>query len=279
MRVGTKILVIALLITIGKTIFAQPIIDIYLSSQLPASRGANFYQVEEVHEVLALNNGMPPTFKILKKYNSVGKVISETKYNSAGGVQYETTWEYNTKAEPTRKFTRQFINYTGWTTEEVLLKYNDTTGYLQDITFLYEKVKKQYAQVTCDSVGRIKEVRVFNKSGVFINIERLFYVPANNSLRVMVSRSNEQFVAAHIYPLDYTKTPPKSSIKRAYNDRGDIILEALPNSKLKQGYYYDYRYDSYGNWNLKLTYQCTVTDDDKVRDKKLEYKITRNITY
>ncbi len=279
MKIVTKILIIALLTTTGNSLLAQPIIDIYLSSQIPASRGANFYQVEESHELLAIKNGTNSTFKIVKKYNNNGKIISETKYNSVGGVQYETTWAYNAKGEPTRKFTRQFINYKGWVTEEAIVKYNDTTGCLQDITFFYEKVKKQYAQATCDSIGRLKEVRIFNESGVFINIERFLYVPANNSLRVMVYRSNEQYVATHIYPLDFTKTPPKSSIKRAYNERGDIILEALPDSKLKQGYYYDYRYDSYGNWNLKLTYQCTVTDDDKVKDKKLEYKITRKITY
>lgn len=279
MKIATKILIVFLVITAGNSLLAQPIIDIYLSSQIPASRGANFYQVEEIHEILAVKNGANSPFKIVKKYNNNGKIVSETKYNSVGGVQYETTWAYNVKGEPTRKFTRQFINYKGWVTEEALLKYNDTTGCLQDITFFYEKVKKQYAQATCDSIGRLKEVRIFNESGAFINIERFLYVPANNSLRVMVYRSNEQFVATYIYPLDFTKTPPKSSIKRAYNDRGDIILEALPDSKLKQGYYYDYRYDSYGNWNLKLTYQCTVTDDDKVKDKKLEYKITRKITY
>lgn len=279
MKIVTKILIIALLTTTGNTLLAQPIIDIYLSSQIPESRGPNFYQVEETHEVLAIKNGTNSSFKIVKKYNNNGKIISETKYNSAGGVQYETTWAYNTKGEPTRKFTRQFINYKGWVTEEAIVKYNDTTGCLQDITFFYEKVKKQYAQATCDSNGRLKEIRIFNESGVFINIERFLYVPANNSLRVMVYRSNEQFVATHIYPLDFTKSPPRSSIKRAYNEKGDIILEALPDSKLKQGYYYDYRYDSYGNWNLKLTYQCTVTDSDKVKDKKLEYKITRNITY
>lgn len=278
MKIVTKVLIITLLVTSGNTLLAQPIIDIYLSSQIPESRGPNFYQVEETHEVLAIKNGTNSPFKIVKKYNN-GKIVSETKYNSAGGIQYETTWTYTAKGEPTRKFTRQFINYKGWITEEVIVKYNDTTGCLQDITVFYEKVKKQYAQVTCDSTGRLQEVRIFNESGVFVNIERFLYLPANNSFRVMVYRSNEQYVATHIYPLDFTKTPPKSSIKRAYNEMGDIILEALPDSKLKQGYYYDYRYDSYGNWNLKLTYQCTVTDDDKVKNKKLEYKITRKITY
>lgn len=279
MRTISVISAILGLFILSKTLNAQPIIDVYLSSKIPTSKGIPFISVEETHELLALVNGKAPIFKVVKKYNSSGRVTSEIKYNSLGGVQYETTWEYNSKAEPTRKFTRQFFNYKGWSTEEIILKYNDTSGCLQDITYYIEKVKKQYAQVTCDSIGTIKEVRVFNESGVYTNIERLLYVPSNNSLRVMVYRSNEQFVAAHIYPLDYSKTPPKSSIKRAYNDRGDIILEALPDSKLKQGYYYDYRYDSYGNWNLKLTYQCTVAENDKVKDKKLEHKIKRNITY
>lgn len=279
MCVIRKIIILIVFAIVGQSTFAQPVIDVYLSLLAPASKGAQFRMVEEIHEVLALTNGKTPTFKIVKKFNSGGKIISETKYNSVGGVQYETSWEYNAKSEPTRRFTRQFFNYNGWSNEEIIFKYNDTTGRLQEITFLYEKIKKQSAQIDCDSLGRIKEVRVFNEAGVFNNIERLLYVPSNNSLRVMVFRSNEQFVAAHIYPLDYSKTPPKSSIKRAYNEKGEIILEALPDSKLKQGYYYDYRYDSYGNWNLKLTYQCIVTESDKVKDKKLEHKITRNISY
>jgi len=263
----------------GVSTFAQPVIDVYLSAVSPTFKGMQFRMVEETHELLALVNGKTPFFKIVKKFNTEGRLISETKYNNMGGVVYETNWEYNSKSEPLKKFTKQFINYKGWTTEEVRFKYNDTTGCLQEINFYYEKVRKQYAQVTCDSLGKLKEIHVFNESGVFTNIERILYIPSNNSLRVMVYRSNEQFVAAHIYPIDYAKTPPKSSIKRAYNDRGDIILEALPDSKLKQGYYYDYRYDSYGNWNIKLTYQCTVTENDKVKDKKLEHKIIRNITY
>ncbi|BDX37116.1 hypothetical protein CYCD_04710 [Tenuifilaceae bacterium CYCD] len=258
---------------------AQPVVDVYLSTQIPASRGANFSCVEETHEVLAIKSEKAPTFRIVKKYNSLGKIISEIKYNSAGGVQYEINWDYNIKGEPTRRFMRQFINYKGWTTEEVLFKYSDTTGYLKDIQFFYEKVKKQYAQVDCDSLGRIKELRIFNESGVFTNIERLIYVPANNSLRVMVLRSTEQFIAAHIYPLDYTKQPPKSSLKREYYPNGDIMLETLPDSKMEQGYYYEYNFDSYGNWVEKLTYQCTVTSNNKVKNKKLEHKITRKITY
>ena len=275
----SKILILLIISLVSNILVAQPIIDIYLSAKIPSSKGSNFTSVEEIHEVLALKNGKAPIFRIAMKFNANGNLISEIKYNSVGGIQYEINWEYNAKAEPTRKFIRQFINYKGWTTEEVIFKYNDTTGCLHDITFFYEKVKKQYAQVECDSSGKIKELRIFNESGVFTNIERVLYVSANNSLRVMVLRSNEQFVATYSYPLDYSKKPPKSSLKREYYPNGDIMLEALPDSKLEQGYYYEYKFDSFGNWTEKLTYQCTVTSSNKVKGKKLEHKITRKITY
>ncbi|MGE0077442.1 MAG: hypothetical protein AB7S48_06255 [Bacteroidales bacterium] len=279
MNLLSKTFALIVALAFGCVLRAQPVIEVYLNVVAPASRGANFSCVEETHETLVLKGEKVPTFRIVKKFNSLGKLISEIKYNSAGGVQYEISWDYNAMGEPVRKFMRQFINYKGWTTEEVQFKYNDTTGYLLDMFFLYEKVKKQSAQINCDSIGRIKEVLIYNESGAFTNIERLLYVPANNSLRVVVLRSSEQFVAAYIYPLDYTKQPPKSSLKREYYPSGDIMLETLPDSKMEQGYYYEYKFDSYGNWVEKFTYQCTVSSSNKVKNKKLEYKITRKITY
>jgi hypothetical protein len=37
-----------------------------------------------------------------------------------------------------------------------------------------------------------------------------------------------------------------------------VGFEALPYSKMEQGYYYEYKYDRYGNWTEILTYQCKV---------------------
>lgn len=92
-----------------------------------------------------------------------------------------------------------------------------STGY----NFFLRKSKKTIRPSHMRQHWEAQGSKNFNESGVFINIERFLYVPANNSLRVMVYRSNEQYIATHIYPLDFTKTPPKSSIKRAYNESGD----------------------------------------------------------
>lgn len=278
-KVIKKILFILLFVLSYNYLFAQPVIDVYLSSRTPTSKGQTFQSVEETHEVLAIKNGKAPTFKLVKKYNPTGKLISETKYNSAGGIQYETIWEYNFKGEPTRKFTRQFVNYKGWATEETILKYNDSTGCLKEIQVYYEKLLRQSAQVVCDSTGKITEVNVYNENGVSSNIERLVYIPANNSIKVLNYKSNEQFVNATTYPLDPSKPEPKSALKREFYPNGEIMLEMLESSKSDQGYYYEYKYDSYGNWIEKLTYQCTVAPNNKVKNKKLEYLITRKITY
>ncbi len=258
---------------------SQPVIEVFLSLQTPESRGAQFSTIEELHEVLVPDSGKPQTFRVVKKYNSAGKIFSMIKYNSAGGVQCETTWAYSGSSKPLKKSIRQFINYKGWVTEEVRFVYNDTTGHLQDILFFYEKIKKKSAQVLFDSLGRIREVNVFNEAGAFVNIERFMYVPANNSLRIAVLSQTEQFIAAYVYPLDRTKEPPKSAIYKEYYPNGDIMLEALPDAKLGQGYYYEYIFDSYGNWTEKQTYQCAIGSNNKIRKKKLEYKITRKISY
>ena len=61
---------------------------------------------------------------------------------------------------------------------------------------------------------------------------------------------------------------------------GDVRIETLPDaSKGDQGYYYEYDYDSQGNWITKETYQVKLGKDNKVSKKKLEHRITRKITY
>ncbi len=50
----------------------------------------------------------------------------------------ESTWEYNSKGELTKKVNRQFMIFKGWITAQTLLSYNDTSGVLQEITPIFE---------------------------------------------------------------------------------------------------------------------------------------------
>lgn len=258
---------------------SQPILDIYFSNRGTESRGPAFSKVEEIHELLIPQSGIPSYFRVVKQYNSFGKISSEKRYNKVGGIMGESSWEYNAKGELTRMVNRQFMNFKGWITEQTQLTYNDTSGVLEEITVLFENQVKQRAQITPDKDLKITEVHIFDEKNVLIGRERVVYLPQNNTIRVLNYKSNEQFIGATTYPLDPKLPEPPSAIKREFNSHGDVILEALPNSKMEQGYYYEYTYDSYGNWTEKLTYQCKVNKNNKVRDKKLEYKIKRNITY
>ncbi|MEY1638842.1 hypothetical protein [Tenuifilum osseticum] len=273
-----KLIVITFLL-FPLTLASQPVIDVYFSSLAPESKGPSFSKVEEVHELLIPKSGTPSYFKIVKQYNSNGKIVSEKRYNKAGGIMGESQWEYNAKGELTKKVNRQFMNFKGWINEQILLTYNDTSGVLEEITLFFENQLKQRAQVIPDKDLKITEVLVFNEKNVLTGKERVVYLPQNNTVRVLSYKSNEQFIGATTYPLDPKLPEPPSAIKREFNSHGDIVLEALPNSKMEQGYFYQYTYDSYGNWTEKLTYQCRVTKNNKVRDKKLEYKITRKISY
>lgn len=258
---------------------SQPLLDLYFSTRASESRGPAFSKVEETHEFFIPQSGIPSYFRVVKQYNSFGKITSEKRFNKAGGIIGESNWEYNAKGELTRKVNRQFMNFKGWITEQTLLTYNDTSGVLEEISFFFENQLKQRAQVIPDKNLKITEVLIFNEKNVLTGKERIVYLPQNNSIRVLSYKSNEQFIGATTYPLDPKLPEPPSAIKRVFNSYGDVVLEALPNSKMEQGYYYEYSYDSYGNWIEKLTYQCKVKKNNKVRDKKLEYKITRKITY
>ena len=273
-----KLIVITFLL-FPLTLASQPVIDVYFSSLAPESKGPSFSKVEEVHELLIPKSGTPSYFKIVKQYNSYGKIVSEKRYNTAGGIMGESQWEYNAKGELTKKVNRQFMNFKGWINEQILLTYNDTSGVLEEISLFFENQLKQRAQVIPDKDLKITEVLVFNEKNVLTGKERIVYLPQNNTIRVLSYKSNEQFIGATTYPLDPKLPEPPSAIKREFNSHGDIVLEALPNSIMEQGYFYEYTYDSYGNWTEKLTYQCRVTKNNKVRDKKLEYKITRKISY
>lgn len=279
MRKLALLILFFILSELGLYLQAQPLVEIYLNSRGSESRGPAFKSVEELHEVLVLDQAKTPSFRVVKQFNAQGKVVSEIKYNSAGGVQNEVRWKYNINGYPIRKTTHQFINYKGWVNEEITLKYNDTTGYLNEINKSVESKIINTALVSCDSTGRIVEVRVFNEKGELSGIDRLIYVPANNLIRVLSYKANDQFVMATAYPLDPNKPEPKSTLKREFNSHGDVILELLPGSKIGQGYYYEYSYDTFGNWTEKLTYQCTVTPNGNVKDKKLEHRITRKIVY
>ncbi|HRX32326.1 MAG TPA: hypothetical protein P5349_10600 [Tenuifilaceae bacterium] len=271
-----KLLTILLLLSgLGQ---AQPIIDIYLSSFSPNSDKRIFKHAEEFSEVLVSKSGHLPSYKYEKDYNANGIITSEVKFNSAGGKIGETTWTYNAKGELLKIVSKQFANFKGWTTDITTLSYNDSTGCLSEIKNTFDGKIRFTANVTTDQ-GKITEVRVLNENGVLNGIERLVYVPQQNMLRVLQYKANEQFIGATTYPIDSHKKIPTSSINREVNEHGDVVVESLPNSKLEQGYYYEYEYDASGNWVEKRTYQCRVTSNKKVKDKKLEYKITRKLTY
>lgn len=272
-------ILLAIVLLVPVVVKSQPAIDIYLSCRAPESKGPAFRTVEEIHELLIPRSGLPTYFRVVKQYNSYGLIIHEKRFNKAGGIIGESSWEYNSKGELTKKVYRQFMNFKGWITEQVLLTYNDSTGVLEEITTLFENQVKQRAQITADNTRKITEVTIFNEKGVHTGTERIIYLPQNNTIRVLSYKANDQFIGATTYPLDPKMPEPTSSIKREFNRYGDVTLEALPNSKLEQGYYYEYTYDSFGNWTEKLTYQCNVTSSGKVRNKKLEYRITRKITY
>ncbi|QKG79159.1 hypothetical protein [Tenuifilum thalassicum] len=257
---------------------AQPILDIYFSNRASESRGPNFSKVEEIHELYVPRSGTVSYFKVVKIYNSNGRVISEKKYNKVGGIMGEAYWEYNSKGEPTKFVNKQFMNFKGWVSEKTILTYSDSTGLLSKIDIYYGNKLQKSAEVTSKDM-KLTKVLVFNDKNVHVETERVVYLPQNNSIRVLRYKANDQFISATTYPLNPKLPEPPSSIKREFNSYGDIILEAIPHNKFEKGYYYEYDYDSYHNWIEKRIYICDIKRNGKIKNKKLEYKITRKIQY
>lgn len=259
---------------------AQPFINIYLSSIYPESRGATFSQILETHEIRVPNKETPTIFNITKTYNTAGKILLEVKKNSLGGKSSETKWEYLPNGNLKKKSTDTFINMRGWISEVTVLNYNDSTGHLEEILDLFDSKIRRKAHISCDEKGFPLEVKITNNDDVLIGTEKIITIPASNCIRVLCFNATDQFINAHNYPINPKLPVPKSTLIREYNQQGDVIIEMLSQkSKMNQGYFYEYEYDSHNNWTLKRTFQCSVNSNNKPKNKKLEYLITRKITY
>jgi len=213
-------------------------------------------------------------------FNKFGNITSETSYGKTGGKMSETKYNYNLNQKLTKKTHRYFLNMLGWRIEESTLSYNDTTGFISEIRYSKNGQLLSTSQVFCDDAGRPIEVRVLDDKGAFTLIERLAYSPHVNVIRVMQSKSTNQLIYRWVYPIDITKPYQTGQIEREFYPNGEIMQEALEDeSKLDQGYFYEYRYDSHGNWIEKDTYQVTFGKNRKIKEKRLEHKIVRTIKY
>jgi hypothetical protein len=259
--------------------FAQPTIEIYLTSHPYPSRGTTIESIEDNYEVM-INGVQPKPLKITMAFDKTGNIIDETKYGKGGGKLSEAKWEYNQNQKLVKKTHRYFVNMLGWKVDEVDLTYNDTTGYISGIRYIKNGALLSTSKVFCDSLGKPIEVRVLDDKGAFTMIEKIGYSPNANLIRVMVLKSTNQFVSRWLYPIDQLKPYQSGQIERQYYPNGDVMLESLEDqTKIDQGYYYEYSYDGQGNWNEKSTYQVALGKNNKIKDKKLEHKITRTIKY
>ncbi len=261
------------------SVFSQPTIEIYFTNHPYLSKGSVIESIEETYE-LQIKEVPPRPFKITTLFNKSGNIISEIKYGSTGGKQSETKWEYNQNQKLIKKTQRFFVNMIGWKVDETTLNYNDTTGYISEIRFIKNGTLEYASKVFCDKVGLPSEVRVIDNKGSFSMIERISYSPNANIIRVMLLKPSGQFSSLHLYPIDYTKPYQSGQIERQYYPNGEVMLESLEyQTKIDQGYYYEYNYDEQGNWIEKSTYQVALGKNSKMKDKKLEHKILRTIKY
>jgi hypothetical protein len=243
------------------------------------SRGSHFLSIEEVSEVI-IRGRSPIPFRVEKKFNSSGLIISEVSLNSAGGRNSETEWEYIDGTKLVYKHHRYFKNMAGWNEEEVKIEWDENTKLPQKIVVLKNGEIWQWALTTLDTLGRIESAKVFSSSGAHIFSERLMYIEPSNMIKVMVFKSNGLFSSTSSYPIDPKKEFSFESVSREYYPNGEIMIDTLEGSdKGDQAYYYEYEYDSQGNWIEKRTFQATLGRNNKIKNKNLENRVIRTITY
>lgn len=257
----------------------QPIIGYYLGETRETNRGRKFKSIEEIHEVLIKDVSTSP-YRVEKSFNYNGLKISQIVYGKQGGVNSDTRWEYTGDGRLQKMNHKYFVNMVGWREEILTIEYNPDTGFPERITQEREGKILQKGNIIADTLGRVELVQVYNTSGALTYLEKLIYLIPANIIRVLIYKPNNQFVGTWSYPLDHSKDIYISSVNQMFYPNGDVRIETLPDaSKGDQGYYYEYDYDSQGNWITKETYQVKLGKDNKVSKKKLEHRITRKITY
>jgi hypothetical protein len=168
----------------------------------------------------------------------------------------------------------------GWNEEEVKIEWDETTKLPQKISALKNGEVWQWALTTVDTLGRIESAKVFSSSGAHIFSERLMYIEPSNMIKVMVFKANGLFSSTSSYPIDPSKEFSFESVSQEYYPNGDIMIDTLEGSgKGDQGYYYEYEYDDQGNWIEKRTFQATLGKNNKIKNKNLENRVIRKISY
>lgn len=260
------------------TLKAQPTVEVYLNNQTYINKNTSVESIEEKHELLIKELPSQP-LRIVQHFNRSGYITNEKKFGKMNGLLSETSWEFDQNEKLVKKTHKYFVNMLGWRLEETLVTYNDS-GFVSNIQFFKDGIVLTSSKVKCDSIGRPVYLRVYDGKGAHLTDEKLKYIPTANIIKVMIYKYTNQFVGSFVYPIDNLIPFQSNSIKKQYYPNGNIMLETLENSKNSdQGYYYEYKYDSHGNWLEKTTYQVTIGKNNKIKDKKAEHRIQRIIKY
>lgn len=259
--------------------YSQPIVNHFLAIPNDVSHGGTFSSITETSEVL-IKGYQPIPHKTEKKFNGNGLINEQITYNSAGGKSSETYWEYMPNNGLSKKRYKFFANLSGWNEEEVTVEWDSKTLIPIKIEVLRNGKMSQWALMTIDTLGRIESAKVFGPTGAHTFTEKFIYIEPSNMIKVMVYKANGLFTSSWSYPLNREKDFRIESIACQLYPNGDVMLEKLSNAiKGDQAYYYEYEYDSQGNWIEKRTYQVELGKNDKIKKKSLENRVTRKITY
>ncbi|NHB68881.1 hypothetical protein [Perlabentimonas gracilis] len=273
-----KSLLLILLTTIALAVCGQPMLSHWFSPQPDISNGNPYRSIEETSEVIIPGLNSSPT-KVVKKFNEMGNIISSNTYNSAGGLTSEITWDYMYGNLLVHKYQRSFVNLRGWSEEEVTIEWDEETELPTRIEVNKNKEPWQWATLIAGADKRIESAQVFNSKGL-VYTERVMYMEPSNLIRVRIHRANNSLAGTASYPINPLKPYSFESVARTYYPNGDIMTETLTHAvKGDQAYFYEYEYDHEGNWIEKRTYQVSLGRGDRIRNKKLENKVTRKITY
>ncbi len=250
----------------------------WLSPQPDISNGNPYKSIEETSEIIIDGINSSPT-RIVKHFNELGYITSSVTYNSAGGTTNETKWEYQEGKYLIKKHERSFANFRGWTEEEVRIEWDSENNLPKRIEVYKNGELWQWATLNPNEEGKIETAMVYNSKGL-VYTENIMYLEPSNLIRVRIQRANRSFAGTASYPIDPLKPFSFDSVERKFYPNGDVMVETLTHAvKGDQAYYYEYQYDNDNNWVVKETYQVKLGRNNKIRNKKLENRVTRKITY
>ena len=214
-------------------------------------------------------------WKTIYKFDSKGLISESKTYRSDGYLESYWLYTYHPNGTP-KEHTR--FNASGKIS--VKSTFNDQGHWLAEMYFKDDGSVWYHRAMTYDDLGNLKEEKELFKSRT---IKYRYDFRGNNTEQTWIYKDGEISVIKFEYD-SFDRIVIKATYKNAsqtskailqYNEQGDEKVYKSYNDSQNYFKNYEYKYDSKGNWIVKITYESSSEGflgvPVKIEERKIKY--------